>query len=61
MAESEENVVVVPVILEVVEVELEIAIGVPVHVRHPVVAVGTPQPAMCNAPSSPPEATPVAP
>jgi hypothetical protein len=39
VAESQEDVVVVPVILEIVEVELEVAIGVPVHVRHPVVAV----------------------
>ena len=39
MAEGQEHVVVVPVILEVPEVELEIAIRVAVHVRHPVVAV----------------------
>ena len=42
VAEAEEAIVVIPVILEVVEVELEVAIGVPVHVRHPVVTVGMP-------------------
>lgn len=40
VAEAEEAVVVVPVILEVAQVELEIVIRVPVHVGNPVVAVG---------------------
>jgi hypothetical protein len=39
VAEAEEAIVVVPVILEIPEVELEIAIGVRVHVGHPVVAI----------------------
>lgn len=40
VAEAEEAVVVVPVVLEVAEVEVVVAIRVAVHVRHPVVAVG---------------------
>ncbi len=39
MAESQENIVVVPVILEVAEVEVEVAVRIRVHVRNPVVAV----------------------
>ena len=42
VAEAEEGIVVVPDILEVVEVELEITIRVSVHVRHPMVAAGIP-------------------
>jgi hypothetical protein len=48
VAESEETVVVVPRILEVAEVELEVAIRVAVHVRHPVVAIGVDPHTMCN-------------
>ena len=40
VAEAEETVVIVPVILEVAEVELPVTVRVAVHVRHPVVAVG---------------------
>ena len=43
MAEAEEAIVVIPVILEVAEVELEIAIRVGIHVRNPVVAVVVPK------------------
>jgi hypothetical protein len=42
VAEAQEDVVVVPGVLEVAEVEVEVAIRVGVHVRHPVVAVGIP-------------------
>lgn len=47
MAEAEEAIVVVPIVLEVAEVELPVAVRVAVDVRHPVVAIG----AMCDAPS----------
>jgi hypothetical protein len=47
VAEAEEAVVVVPVVLEVAQVELEIVVRVPVHVRNPVVAVGT-LPKLCT-------------
>ncbi|MBI4812002.1 hypothetical protein HY798_00920 [Candidatus Falkowbacteria bacterium] len=47
MAEAEKAIVVVPVVLEVAEVELPVAVRVPVEVRHPVVAIG----AMRAAPS----------
>ena len=43
VAAAEDTVVVVPVILEVAEVEIEVTIRVGVHVRHPVVAVGGPR------------------
>ena len=39
MAEAKKTIVVVPVILEVPEVELEIVIGVPVRIRNPAVAI----------------------
>ena len=41
VAEGEERVVVVPVILEVAEVDVEVPVGVRVHVRDPVVTVGS--------------------
>ncbi len=40
VAEAKKAIVLVPSVLEVTEVELEVAIGVGVHVRHPVAAVG---------------------
>lgn len=40
VAEREERIVVVPVILEIAQVDVEVAIGVRVHVRDPVVTVG---------------------
>ena len=58
VAEAEEGVVVVPDIFEVAEVEVEAAIRVSVHVRHPVVAVGTPSQAMYDVSSRPPRRTP---
>jgi hypothetical protein len=39
VAEAQETVVVVPVVLEVVEVELEVFIRVAVHEGHPMVAI----------------------
>jgi hypothetical protein len=39
VAEAQHAVVVVPVVLEVAEIELEVTVRVVVHVRHPVVAV----------------------
>ena len=39
MAEESENVVVVPRVLEVAEVEVEVLVRVAVHVRHPVVVI----------------------
>ena len=42
VAEGEEGVVVVPNILEVVEVPVEVTIQVRIHVRNPAVTVGTP-------------------
>lgn len=39
MAETDETVVVIPVILEVAEVKLPVTVRVPIHVRHPVVTV----------------------
>ena len=39
MAETNKTVVVIPVILEVAEIELPIPVRVPIHVRHPVVTV----------------------
>ena len=47
MAEANENVVGIPVILEVTEVELPVTVRVTIHVRHPVVAVS----AMYDVPS----------
>ena len=40
VADAEEGVVVIPIILEVAEIEVPIAVRVPIHVRHPVVAIG---------------------
>jgi hypothetical protein len=48
VAEAQNNVVGIPVILEVAEVELEVTVRVSVHVRHPVVAVGV-LPKVCAA------------
>lgn len=41
VAEAEEGIATIPVILEVAEVEVEITISVGVDIRHPVVTVGT--------------------
>ncbi len=58
VAEAEENVVVIPVILEIAEVEVEITVRVSVHVRHPVVAVEVSPKAMYDVPSIPPRRAP---
>ncbi len=39
VAEAEQNIVVIPVILKIAEVELEVTICVGIQIRHPVVAV----------------------
>jgi hypothetical protein len=39
VAETNEAVVVIPVILEVAEVEVPVTVRVPIHVRHPVITV----------------------
>lgn len=41
MAEAEEGVVLIPRVAEVAQVELEVAIAVRIHVRHPTLEVGT--------------------
>ena len=51
MAEENEDVVDVPRVLEVTEVELEVLVRVTVHARHPVVAVGKPTLIMYGGPS----------
>ena len=48
VAEAQDNVVGIPVILEVAEIELEVTVRVSVHVWHPVVAVGV-LPKVCAA------------
>lgn len=40
MAETKQAVVIVPIVLEVAEIEVPVAVRVPVDVRHAVVAVG---------------------
>lgn len=40
VAEGKESIVVVPVILEIAQVDIEVAVGVRVHVRDPMVTVG---------------------
>lgn len=40
MAETEQTVVVIPIILKVTEIEVPVTVRVPIHVRHPVVTVG---------------------
>ena len=41
MAEAEEGVVLIPRLAEVAQVEVEVAIAVRIHVRHPTLEVGT--------------------
>lgn len=50
VAEANKDIVRIPRVLEVTKVELPVTVRVPVHVRHPVVAVSVPQ-AMYMAPS----------
>ncbi len=57
VAEANKNVVRVPRVLEVTKVELPVTVRVPVHVRHPVVAVSVPQ-AMYILSSVPPNPAP---
>lgn len=57
VAEANKNVVRIPRVLEVAKVELPVTVRVPVHFRHPVVAVSVPQ-AMYILPSIPPSLTP---
>ena len=52
VAEANKNVVRIPRVLEVTKVEPPVTVRVPVHVRHPVVAVSVPQ-AMYTIPSIP--------
>jgi len=40
VAEAKNAIVVIPVILEIAEIEVPIAVRIPIHVRHPVVAIG---------------------
>ena len=40
MAEAHQTVIVIPVVLEIAEVEFVVAVRVPVDVRHPVAAIG---------------------
>lgn len=42
VAEHEQNVLSIPVVLEVAEVEVEVTVRVGIHVRHAVVPVGEP-------------------
>ena len=58
VAEANKNVVRIPRVLEVTKVEPPVTVRVPVHVRHPVVAVSVPQ-AMYTIPSIPLNPTPV--
>jgi hypothetical protein len=57
VAEAEESVVTIPVILEVAEAKVEVTVRVRIDIRHPVVAVGTPS-AMYDVPSLPPKRAP---
>jgi hypothetical protein len=57
VAEAEQHVVGIPLILEVTEVELPVTVRVAIHVRHPVVTVS----AMYDAPSRSLGTTPVIP
>ncbi|MFA6436717.1 MAG: hypothetical protein WC242_01175 [Candidatus Paceibacterota bacterium] len=41
MAEAQQAIIVIPVVLEIIEVEVPIAIQVLIHVRHTVIASGT--------------------
>ncbi len=53
VAEANKNIVRVPRVLEVTKVELPVTVRVPVHVRHPVVAVSVPQAMYIISPDPP--------